>query len=88
MPFESLKIKDVKINIGELVKLVRKREKVTQEELAELLNLSKLTIHNLEAGRNTNIDTLLKVFQHFDLLEKFNQQLLDNIQDQHYDSLY
>jgi transcriptional regulator with XRE-family HTH domain len=68
----SIKIKDVKSEIGQLVKAYRKGEKLSQQELAEKLELSRITIQNLESGKNFTIDTLLKVLQHFDMLSAFN----------------
>jgi len=73
----NLKIKDVKSEIGRLVKSYRKEQKLSQQELAELLELSRITIQNLESGKNFTIDTLLKVFNHFDLLVGLNQFLID-----------
>lgn len=71
----NLKIKDVKTEIGQLVKAYRKREKLSMQELGDQLELSRITIQNLESGKNFTIDTLLKVFQHFDLLTAFNDFL-------------
>ncbi len=73
----NLKIKDVKTEIGQLVKSLRKKQKLSQQELAEQLDLSRITIQNLESGKNFTIDTLLKVFKHFDVLIGFNQFLID-----------
>jgi transcriptional regulator with XRE-family HTH domain len=73
----NLKIKDVKTEIGLLVKSLRKKQKLSQQELAEQLDLSRITIQNLESGKNFTIDTLLKVFKHFDVLIGFNQFLID-----------
>jgi transcriptional regulator with XRE-family HTH domain len=71
--FESnLKIKDVKSEIGQLVKSYRKGEKLSMQELAERLELSRITIQNLESGKNFTIDTLLKVLQYFDTLASLN----------------
>ncbi len=72
MLFETLKIKDVKTDLGKWVKVMRKNQNLSQHQLADLLNMSRITIQNLEAGKNITIDTLLKVFQHFDALEKFS----------------
>lgn len=68
----NLKIKDVKSEIGQLIKSYRKGEKLSMQELAEKLELSRITIQNLEAGKNFTIDTLLKVLQYFDTLAEFN----------------
>ena len=37
-------------NLGEKVKLLRKRRNLKQEDLANLLNLSRAQISNLEKG--------------------------------------
>ena len=73
----NLKIKDVKSEIAQLVKSYRKQQKLSQQELADQLELSRITIQNLESGKNFTIDTLLKVFNHFDVLLGFNQFLMD-----------
>ena len=73
----NLKIKDVKSEIAQLVKSYRKQQKLSQQDLAEQLELSRITIQNLESGKNFTIDTLLKVFNHFDVLVGFNQFLID-----------
>jgi transcriptional regulator with XRE-family HTH domain len=73
----NLKIKDVKLEIAQLVKSYRKQQKLSQQDLAEQLELSRITIQNLESGKNFTIDTLLKVFNHFDVLVGFNQFLMD-----------
>ncbi len=68
----SIKIKDVKSEIGLLVKSYRKGEKLSMQELADKLELSRITIQNLESGKNFTIDTLLKALQYFDKLSDFN----------------
>lgn len=89
MFIKNIKIKDVKLEIGQLVKSFRKRDKISQEELAEKLNLSRITIQNLEAGKNFTIDTLLKVLQHFDLLNSLAEILKDKRNDnENIESLY
>ena len=37
--------------LGEKVKLLRKRRKLNQDDLAEILSLSRSQISNLESGR-------------------------------------
>jgi transcriptional regulator with XRE-family HTH domain len=88
MLFEILTIKDVKTDLGKLTKVLRKKQKLSQDELADLLNMSRITIQNLESGKNVTTDTLLKVFQHFDVLEKFNHFVLEEIKNNSYKSLY
>ncbi len=87
--FETLKIKDVKEDLGQAVKLLRKRHKLSQSELADLLALSRITIQNLESGKNFTIDTLLKVLQHFDLLNEVSQGIKYIVKNnEEVDSLY
>ena len=88
MLFETLKIKDIKADLGKWVKMMRKKQNLSQEQLAELLNMSRITIQNLESGKNITIDTLLKVFRHFDALEKFNDFVQEEIKNNSYKSLY
>ena len=73
-----LNIKEVKVEIGRLVRVLRKREKLSQQELADKLNISRITIQNIEAGKNFTIDTLLKILNEFDLLSEINQFFQDN----------
>ena len=86
---ETAKIKDVKLEIGQLIKSMRKRNSVSQQELAEKLSLSRVTIQNLESGKNFTIDTLLLVLQHFDLLNVLNELLKDKrSENEQIESLY
>jgi transcriptional regulator with XRE-family HTH domain len=73
----NLKIIDVKIEIALLVKSFRKRDKLSRKELSELLGVSRITIQNLESGKNCTIDTLLKAFQHFDAMRSFHDFILE-----------
>ena len=88
--FESnIKIKDVKLEIGQLIKSLRKRDKITQQKLAEELDLSRITIQNLESGKNFTIDTLFKVLQYFELLNSLNELLIDKkMENENIKSLY
>lgn len=88
MLLEFLSVKDVKLNIAELVKMLRKKQGLSQEALAEKLNLSRITISNLELGKNATLDTLLKVFQHLEILETFNAYVSEEIKNNQYNSLY
>ena len=87
--FNNVKIKDVKLESGALVKVLRKREKLSQQELGDLLGLSRITIQNLESGKNFTIDTFLKVLQYFDLLPNLNEALVQKRKDfEEVESLY
>ena len=79
---ESVKIKNVKLQIGQLIKVLRKKNKLSQEDLAQLLDLSRITIQNLVSGKNFTIDTLLKVTEYFDLLDVLYQQLNEQLNEQ------
>lgn len=85
---DIITVKDVKIKLGSLVKLLRKREGLTQVQLAEKLALSRITIQNLEAGKNATTDTLLKVLQYYDLLIGLSTVIDNEIKNNSYESLY
>lgn len=78
--FNSLTIKEVKDNLGEWCKFLRKSEKLTQKQLADKLALSPLTISKLENGENPTIETLLKVLQYFNEMNSFNQFISTRIE--------
>lgn len=86
--FDNLTVKSVKANVGKLVKTLRNRESLTQEELAAKLSLSRITIQNLEGGKNPTIETLLIVLQYFDQLQGFNRYIETEIQNNDHPSLY
>ena len=81
-------IKDVKLKVAELIKLLRKRRNISQEQLARQLGLSRYTITNIESGQNATLDTLLKILHHFELLEDFESFIGGEIRNNGYDSLY
>lgn len=86
--FENTTIKDVKLEISVLVKRTRKQRGLNQEELASTLNLSRITISNLEQGSNVTLDTLLKVFLYFDLLDSFYEYVATLVRANKQTSLY
>ncbi|MCC8106722.1 MAG: helix-turn-helix domain-containing protein [Clostridiales bacterium] len=50
------------MEIGSRIKLARKSKKLTQEQLAELVNVSSHYIYEIEQGRKTmSLDTLEKI---------------------------
>ena len=74
--FDTVEIKDTKIEIGTLVKTLRKQRGLSQTDLASALDVSRTTIQNLELGKNFKIDTVLKIFKEFDLLENLHQLIV------------
>jgi transcriptional regulator with XRE-family HTH domain len=81
MNFSNIRVSDVKINIGTLIKKMRANKKLTQGELAKQLNLSRITIQNIERGNNFTIDTYLLIFQYFDEIESFNEYIKSKVDD-------
>jgi|AntRauMFilla1563_2_1112583.scaffolds.fasta_scaffold03311_2 transcriptional regulator with XRE-family HTH domain len=65
---DFITVKDVKVRLGEACKQLRKASNLSQEELAEALSISRTTIQNIENGKNANLDNILKVANHFNLL--------------------
>jgi len=84
--FDVLTVKDVKINLGSWCKNLRKKERITQQELALELSLSRITISNLEKGENFTIETLLKVLHYFNQMKTFNAFIIGKLESN--ESLY
>lgn len=74
--FNTVEIKEVKNEIGLLVRTIRKRRKLTQSEIAKTLSVSRNTIQNLESGKNFTADTLFKALKEFDLLDNFHDYIM------------
>ncbi len=85
---DSVTIKEVKLKIGEWCKQKRQSHNLSQEDLANALDMSRLTIVKLESGKNVNIDTLLKVANHFDGLQTIYQLIKQDIDNNNRNSLY
>ncbi|WP_037319476.1 helix-turn-helix domain-containing protein [Salegentibacter sp. Hel_I_6] len=68
-------IKQTKEELGKWCKFQRDRFELTQEELAVALGISRYTIQKFESGKNSTIDTVLKIANHFDDLDKFYNSL-------------
>lgn len=73
--FNSVEIKDVKTEIGLLVKAIRKQRGLSQGQLAKSLDVSRTTIQNLELGKNFTVDTILKVLKEVDMLAQLNSEI-------------
>ncbi len=73
--FNTVEIKDVKNELGLLIKALRKQRGISQVEFAKSLDVSRTTIQNLEMGKNFTVDTILKVLKELDLLEQFNNEI-------------
>jgi len=68
--FDAIDIKDVKVELGKLIKVLRKSRKLSQTALAKRLDVSRTTIQNLELGKNSTNDTLFKVLKELNQLNK------------------
>ena len=86
--FDSIKISDAKLQMGAWCKSLRQRKGLSQEELSAKLNLSRVTIHHLESGRNSTMETFLKVLNHFQELEGFYAYLTIKTAEKDVKSLY
>lgn len=56
-------------DIGERIRAIRIKKKMSQDRLSKLANLSLNTIVNIESGLNSNptIDTLVKIAKALDM---------------------
>jgi len=84
----AITIKEVKLQLGELCKQKRQCYGMSQEDLAEALDLSRYTIQKFENGKNATLDTVLKIANHFDLLNNLYQALKDIERSNDINSLY
>lgn len=73
--FDTVEIKDVKNELGALVKALRNQRGLSQGQLADALNVSRTTIQNLELGKNFTVDTILKVLKEMDLLTQLKSEI-------------
>ncbi len=73
--FDTVEIKDVKNELGILVKALRKQRGLSQTQLANSLDVSRTTIQNLELGKNFTVDTILKVLKEMDLLVQLKSEI-------------
>jgi len=76
--FDTVEIKDVKNELGALVKALRKQRGLSQTQLAKSLSVSRTTIQNLELGKNFTVDTILKVFKEMDLLHQIQSEIVQS----------
>lgn len=84
----AVTIKEVKVQLGQLCKQKRQAYEMSQEDLAEALDLSRYTIQKFENGKNATLDTVLKIINHFDLLENLYQALKDIENNNDINSMY
>jgi len=84
---DSVTIKDIKLKLGALCKQRRQSYEMSQEELAEVLGLSRYTIQKFESGKNATLDTVLKIANHFDLLETLYNGI-EGLENQDINSMY
>ncbi|MDA0277714.1 MAG: helix-turn-helix transcriptional regulator [Bacteroidetes bacterium] len=65
----------MKVKIGGACKSLRKSNDLSREDLAEVLDVSSTTIQNIENGKNATLDNVLKVANHFGLLQSIANQI-------------
>lgn len=85
---EIITLKDVKVKIGKASKALRKSNGISRDELAEALEVSSTTIQNIENGKNATLDNILKVANHFGLLQSIAKEIDKVIVGQNDISLY
>lgn len=85
---DAVTIKEVKLKLGQLCKQKRQNYEMSQQDLADALDISRLTVQKFESGNNATIDTILKIANHFDLLNSFYKALEDLESSNDIKSLY
>ncbi len=81
-------VKDIKLKLAVLCKSKRQSYGMSQEELAEAIGLSRYTIQKFENGKNSTLDTVLKIANHFDLLTPLGKGIDKVIEADNSMSLY
>ena len=74
--FYLITIKDIKLKLEEFCKKKRQSYNMSQESLGEALDLPKYTIQKFENGKNATLDTVLKIANHFGLLNEFQKAII------------
>lgn len=69
MGFRELPNDQVRSELGERVRMVRKSRRLNQAQLAELSGLSRPTISTFERGNDVSLDTFLSILRALDLLD-------------------
>jgi transcriptional regulator with XRE-family HTH domain len=85
---DSITIKDVKSKLGELCKTKRQSYDMSQQDLGDALGLSRYTIQKFESGKNATLDTVLKIANHFGLLQSIFKGVNQVVDEQNDISLY
>jgi DNA-binding XRE family transcriptional regulator len=84
----TVTIKDVKVQLGLLCKQKRQIYNMSQEDLAEAVGISRFTVQKFENGKNATLDTVLKIANHFDLLNSLYRALKHSEQSNDINPLY
>ncbi len=85
---EIITIKDIKVKIGKSCVRQRKVHGLSREQLAEELGMSSTTVQNIETGKNTTLDNLLKIANHFGWLGVISKELDKSLEEDTNISLY
>lgn len=66
------------ILLGKIIKLHRKKSKLTQAELAKIAGLGKTVVYDIEKGkRSIQLDTLLKVLHVLNISIELHSPLME-----------
>jgi transcriptional regulator with XRE-family HTH domain len=61
---------DIMIELGEQLRQLRKSKKYSQQELADIVGVSRRLIVDIEAGRGTSLLVFVKILKTFNKTEK------------------
>lgn len=74
--------------IGKFVKHTRIQKKITQAKLADMANLNRWTISQIENGESVNLASLIQILRSLDVLHVLNQfEVFDEISPLEYAKL-
>ena len=73
MDWQNSSHEQIYSRIGEQVKQMRKVYGYSQEELAEETGLGRTTIIRIEKGEVMTLDSIIRIFSVFSILDRFDQ---------------
>ncbi|MEN9301822.1 MAG: hypothetical protein RL264_251 [Bacteroidota bacterium] len=86
--FTKITSKELRLTVGSWCKELRKKEGLSQAELADALAVSRLTIAKVERGDNYTVETLFNVLRHFGELNSIHDFVKEKKANLTIESLY
>lgn len=66
-------------NVGEAIKEARRKQNITQQELAQRIGVQRAQVSKIESGRNLTLSTIARVFNAMGMKTTLNVAGIGNI---------